>query len=134
MPARTGTDGRGGRLRAVHATASASTSRATRNFMSRPTPARPPACALLIVPADLGRWATPIPAGPLWAHQRAASPPRLGFEKFSIYIPHPRHHWCGSWGSTTSAQVTAEVDMLAGCGPAAGHLLSTRGQLDGCAP
>src|SRR5688572_15123233 len=43
MPARTGTDGRGGRLRAVHATASASTSRATRNFISRPTPALPAA-------------------------------------------------------------------------------------------
>src|ERR1700712_3721145 len=41
MPARTGTDGRGGRLRAVHATASASTSRASRNFMTRPTPALP---------------------------------------------------------------------------------------------
>src|SRR3954454_429728 len=36
MPARTGTDGRGGRLRAVQATASASTSRATRNFISNP--------------------------------------------------------------------------------------------------
>src|SRR4051794_33145887 len=41
MPASTGTEGRGGRLRAVQATASASTSRATRNFISRPTSPQP---------------------------------------------------------------------------------------------
>src|SRR3954451_1403698 len=41
MPASTGTEGRDGRLRAVQATASASTSRATRNFISRPTSAQP---------------------------------------------------------------------------------------------
>src|SRR3954453_23260294 len=41
MPASTGTDGRGGRLRAVQATASASTSRATRNFISPPPSAQP---------------------------------------------------------------------------------------------
>src|SRR3712207_1135193 len=74
MPASTGTDGLGGRLRAVHATASASTSRATRNFMTRSTPARldpvparggraavrPGARAVHIVPVAVGPRATPV--------------------------------------------------------------------------
>src|SRR6476620_10269669 len=71
MPARTGTDGRGGRLRAVQATASASTSRATRDFISRPTRSRQrPRCAgrrrrssgagaVLIVPAAVPPGETP---------------------------------------------------------------------------
>src|SRR4051812_16321579 len=77
MPASTGTDGRAGRLRAVQATASASTSRATRNFISRPTSAQPAtvdgilpvrpvrgasrALSLLIVPGAVARGETPAP-------------------------------------------------------------------------
>src|SRR4051812_6684239 len=63
MPARTGTDGRAGRLRAVQATASASTSRATRNFISRPTPASD---RFSIVPVVRGHraWCAPLGGNP----------------------------------------------------------------------
>jgi hypothetical protein len=40
----------------------------------------------------------------------------MWFENSSRELPHPRHHWCGSWGSRLFAQVSAEVDMLADCG------------------
>ena len=106
MPARTGTDGRGGRLRAVQATASASTSRATRNFISRPTRSLlrprcagragrrgPGAGAVLIVPVAVPRGETPVPVsgalGPTarswlssapWARPSGASPPRMWFK------------------------------------------------------
>src|SRR3954453_6624771 len=119
MPASTGTDGRGGRLRAVQATASASTSRATRNFISRPTSAQPALVdgvvpppragppvlsAVLIVPGAVLPGETPASGCPVRSLSGASprpprgllgsgSPPRLGFEKTSRYLLHPRHHW-----------------------------------------
>src|ERR1700709_2767911 len=106
MPASTGTDGRGGRLRAVQARASASTSRVTRNFMVLPTPALPtgmgavvdrstragssshgaprsgrrsigPGAGLIVPGAGVRGETPPLPAPP-----GAASPPCLGFENF----------------------------------------------------
>src|SRR3954466_9598541 len=119
MPASTGTEGRGGRLRAVQATASASTSRATRNFISRPTSAQPvpvdggvpspsagplvlicgSSVSLHIVPGAVVLGETAVPPRPVRAPFQprsgpsgTGSPPRLGFEKTSRYLPHPRHH------------------------------------------
>ena len=68
------------------------------------------------------------------ARPSSGSPTLTGVPETPRYLPHLRHHWCGSWGIRPSAQVSPEVGLLARCGGRPGVLLSTRGQLDGCAP
>src|SRR5687767_6990390 len=148
MPARTGTDGRGGRLRAVHATASASTSRATRNFISRPTRSRQrPRCtgrgeeasgpgAVLMVPAAaLGGNAGPILRlwNPLGTAERS-------FPTQSVVqgILDPNNSSSSShvWKLGTEAVRAAQgpIGPVGGLWVVSASPVSTRGHLDGCAP
>src|SRR3712207_1836652 len=164
MPASTGTDGRGGRLRAVQATASASTSRATRNFISRPTHVRSAhrttraraerwrelvvrrapgprghRC-VLIVPVAVPRGETPSLDGllqPIDAVLRPSErsvPTQSVVREFSEITPSSSSSLVWKLGNEPLRAGQRANGPVGPLWAVSVFLLSTRGQIDGCAP
>jgi hypothetical protein len=138
IPARTGTEGRGGRLRAVHATASASTSRATRNSISPPHARLCCSLPLVCLLSSLLR-----PSCPRGSSCRAGCPRGQPGRAVPIVCVVREHPGINSSSSSSQVWKLGTGPVRAGRPPTGpvGPLwagdrrpVSTRGQLDRCAP